>query len=99
MKQLVESVQKRLGDLVDPETGLTFSEMRLIKRVTETEPGVVKVDFSPTSPICPIALQLAIEIKKAALEIENVRNALVYCRGHMMEQKINDLINSGGPDV
>lgn len=99
MKQLVESVQKRLGDLVDPETGLTFSEMRLIKKVTEAEPGVMRVEFSPTSPICPIALKLAIEIKKAALEIENVRNALVYCRGHVMEESINDWVNSEGADI
>ncbi|MFQ5759020.1 MAG: iron-sulfur cluster assembly protein, partial [Candidatus Bathyarchaeia archaeon] len=34
--------------VVDPETGLTFDEMKMIKDVKEQESGVVKVDFVPS---------------------------------------------------
>jgi len=86
-------VREAVGKVVDPETGLTFAEMRLIASVTEEELGVVKVDFIPSSPFCPIAFKLAMDVKNAALKVTGVKKALVYCRGHMMEQKISDMVN------
>lgn len=81
-----------VGKLVDPETGLTFAEMHMITNVEE-EPSVVKVDFIPSSPFCPIAFKLAMDIKNAVLKIAGVKKAHVYCRGHMMEQQINEMVN------
>ena len=86
-------MREAVGKVVDPETGLTFAEMRLIASVTEEELGVVKVDFIPSSPFCPIAFKLAMDVKNAALKVTGVKKALVYCRGHMMEQKISDMVN------
>jgi len=86
-------VREVVGKLVDPETGLTFAEMHMITNVEEAEPGVVKVDFVPSSPFCPIAFKLAMDIKNATLKIAGVKKARVYCRGHMMEQQINEMVN------
>ncbi len=82
-----------VGRVVDPETGLTFAEMQMITSVKEEEPGVVKVEFIPSSPFCPIAFKLAMDVKNAALKVAGVKKALVYCRGHMMEQQINEMTN------
>ena len=82
-----------VGKLVDPETGLTFAEMHMITNVEEEESSVVKIDFIPSSPFCPIAFKLAMDIKNAALKIADVKKARVYCRGHMMEQQINEMVN------
>lgn len=98
MKNLVEIVRENVGELVDPETGLTFSEMRLIQDAREIAQGVVRVDFKPSSPICPIALKMAMNIKETVLGIEGVREAFVYCHGHMIEQTINDLVNPQAAD-
>jgi len=86
-------VREVVGKLVDPETGLTFAEMHMITNVEEEGPSVVKVDFVPSSPFCPIAFKLAMDIKNAALKIAGVKKALVHCRGHMMEQQINEMVN------
>jgi len=93
LTELEDRVREAVGKVVDPETGLTFAEMRLIASVTEEELGVVKVDFIPSSPFCPIAFKLAMDVKNAALKVTGVKKALVYCRGHMMEQKISDMVN------
>ena len=93
LTDLEDSVREAVGKLVDPETGLTFAEMHLIAEVKEEEPGVVKVDFVPSSPFCPIAFKLAMDVKSAALKVANVKKIFVYCRGHMMEQQINDMVN------
>jgi len=93
LTDLEDKVREAVGKVVDPETGLTFAEMHMITNVKEEEPGAVKVDFVPSSPFCPIAFKLAMDIKNAALKVVGVNNAFVYCRGHMMEQQINEMVN------
>ena len=92
---LASKVESEVKRVVDPETGLTLGEMGLVKSVKEVEPGVVRVDFAPSSPYCPIALKLAMDIKRAAENVGGVKKALVYCRGHIMEDAINRVVNKG----
>jgi len=94
MTKLETRVLAEIEKIVDFETGLTFSEMKMIRLVKETEPGVVRIDFTPTSPVCPIATSLAIEVKNRAENIEGVKKAIVYVRGHIMEQEINERVNN-----
>jgi len=90
---LEDDVREAVGKVVDPETGLTFAEMQMITNVKEEEPGVVNVDFIPSSPFCPIAFKLAMEVKNAAMTVAGIKKVLVHCRGHMMEQQINEMVN------
>ena len=94
MTKLENKVLSEIEKIVDFETGLTFSEMKMIRLVKETEPGVVRVEFTPTSPVCPMATKLAIEVKDRAENIEGVKKAIVYVRGHIMEQEINERVNN-----
>lgn len=93
MTQLENDVRKEVGKVQDPETGQTFEEMQMIESVKENEPGVVTVEFVPTSPFCPIAFKLAADLKEAAKSVQGVKKAIVYCRGHAMEQQINEMTN------
>jgi metal-sulfur cluster biosynthetic enzyme len=93
LTELEDKVREAVGQVIDPETGLTFAEMQLIANVKEEEPGLVKVDFIPSSPFCPIAFKLAMDVKNAASKVAGVNKVLVYCRGHMMEQQINESVN------
>jgi len=93
LNELENKVLEAVGKVIDPETGLTFAEMNMIKSIEEEEPGVVKIEFIPSSPFCPIAFKLAMDIKREALKVQGVKKALVYCRGHMMEKQINEATN------
>jgi len=93
LKELEDKVRDAVGQVVDPETGMTFAQMQMITNVKEEEPGVFKVEFIPSSPFCPIAFKLATDIKNAALTVAGVKKARIYCRGHMMEQQINEMTN------
>ena len=93
MTELETKVREEVGKVQDPETGLTFAEMQMITNVKQEESGVVKVEFVPTSPFCPIAFKLASDIKNAAKKVPGVKKAVVYCRGHVMEQQINEMTN------
>jgi len=93
LTELEDKVREAVGQVVDPETGLTFAEMQMITNVKEEESGIVKVEFIPSSPFCPIAFKLSMDIKSAAMKVAGVKKALIYCRGHMMEQQINEMTN------
>jgi metal-sulfur cluster biosynthetic enzyme len=94
MSTLIENVTRRVKSLVDPETGLTFGDMDLIRKVEEREPGIVSIEFIPTSAYCPIAFKFATDIKKAALETPGVKKVTVYVRGHALEDTINRMVNA-----
>ena len=93
MTELEDKVREEVGKVQDPETGMTFAEMQMITNVKEEEPGVVKVEFVPSSPFCPIAFKLASDLKNAAKKVPGVKKASVYCRGHVLEQQINEMTN------
>jgi metal-sulfur cluster biosynthetic enzyme len=93
LTEIEDKVREAVGQVVDPETGMTFADMQMITSVKEEGAGVVKVEFVPSSPFCPIAFRLAVDIKNAAKKVPGVKKALVYCRGHTMEQQINDMTN------
>ena len=93
LTKIEDGVRAEVESLIDPETGMTFGDMKLVRSVTEQEDGVVKIEFVPTSPYCPIAFKFAMDIKKAASKVEGVKKALVYCRGHAMEEAINKTTN------
>jgi metal-sulfur cluster biosynthetic enzyme len=93
MTELENKVKEAVGQIVDPETGMTFGEMQMITSVKEEEQGSVKVEFVPSSPFCPIAFKLSMDIKNAALKVSGVKKATIFCRGHTMEQQINEMTN------
>jgi metal-sulfur cluster biosynthetic enzyme len=93
MTQLEEQVRKQVGNVHDPETGQTFEEMQMIHSVKETAPGNITVEFVPTSPFCPIAFKLAVDVREAAKKVPGVEKAVILCRGHAMEQQINEMTN------
>jgi metal-sulfur cluster biosynthetic enzyme len=93
MTELENKVKEAVGQIVDPETGMTFGEMQMITSVKEEEQGSVKIEFVPSSPFCPIAFKLSMDIKNAALKVPGVKKATIFCRGHTMEQQINEMTN------
>lgn len=93
MSDLENKVRAEVGKVQDPETGQSFDEMQMIQSVKETEPGVVTVEFVPTSPFCPIAFKLSSDLREAAQSVPGVKKAVIFCRGHAMEDQINEMTN------
>jgi len=67
---LRERVLSRLVQVIDPETGVDVLRMRLIEDLSVDEDGTVRYKFRPSSPLCPIAVTLALEIKRAVAEVQ-----------------------------
>ena len=93
MGSLEERVKAEVEKVIDPETGLTFGQMEMIKSLKEVEPGVVRIEFVPSSPFCPIAFKLAMDVRRTAERVEGVKRAYVYCQGHIMKEAIDRMVN------
>jgi metal-sulfur cluster biosynthetic enzyme len=72
MEELQKAILERLARVIDPETGVDVVRMRLIEDLTVDEKGYVSYKFRPSSPLCPIAVPLSLDIQHAVAEVEGV---------------------------
>lgn len=85
-------MKQRLKMVIDPETGLDVVEMDLVRNLTTSEDGRVRVEFRPSSFVCPLALDLAQEIQRSLREIEGVKSVRVEVTDCMWAAEINKAI-------
>ena len=64
-----DDVQEALTNVIDPELGLDFVELGLIYDV-EVEGGDVFINFTLTSPGCPIGPQVAEQMEEFVGELD-----------------------------
>lgn len=81
-------VISNLKEIVDPHTNISVYDMGLISELKVTKDSV-SLTFRPTSPFCPLGVQLAHNIKRRLLGINGVKKANVKVAGHIQEQMIN----------
>jgi len=84
-----EAIVEKLKTIIDPHTGQSMYDMGLISDL-KVEGGEVSLTFEPSSPYCPIGVQLAQAIKNGVESVEGVEKVLVTVRGHVMADKINE---------
>ena len=97
MTELENQVRTEVERILDPETGMTFGQMKMIREIIEDSPGAVRIEYVPTSPFCPIAFKFSMDIKNIANKVAGVKKALVYVQGHTMEKTINQMVNKEEP--
>ena len=90
---LRERVLSRLVEVIDPETGVNVLRMRLIEDLSVDEDGTVRYKFRPSSPLCPIAVTLALDIKRAVAEVEGVTRQEIEVVGYMGADELNALLS------
>lgn len=92
-EQLREATLARLTKIIDPETGVDIIRMRLIEGLTVDEQGCVSYTFRPSSPLCPMAVPLAIEIRRAVRETPGVTSQAVQVEGYVRSDELTTLLH------
>jgi metal-sulfur cluster biosynthetic enzyme len=90
---LQEAIIERLRTVIDPETNADVIRMRLIKDLEIHPEGLVSYTFQPSSPLCPIAVFLATQIKQAIAEVAGVIAQEIKVEGYIAEEELTKLIN------
>ena len=94
---LREKILLRLVDVIDPETGEDALRMQLVRNLNADEQtGLVSYCFRPSSPLCPIAHSLAVDIKHAIAEVQGVNDQEIDVEGYVRAVELKDLINRDG---
>jgi metal-sulfur cluster biosynthetic enzyme len=67
----VDDVEEALANVIDPELGLDFVELGLVYGI-EVDGGKVDIEFTLTSPGCPIGPQVSDQMVEFVGELEGV---------------------------
>lgn len=97
-RTMEQAVINQLQRVVDPETGVDVVRMRLIEDLTVDEMGTVRYRFRPSSPLCPLAVTLALQIKEAVAQVEGVTRQEVEVVGYVGARALNALLQEGEKD-
>lgn len=81
-----------LSNVIDPETGADVLRMRLVLDLKVSPDGVISYIFRPSSPLCPIALPLVLEIIEAIKPIEGVTDQQVTIIDYMGADELNKIL-------
>ena len=93
LEQLRVAVLQRLGQVIDPETGVDVVRMRLIEDLQVDETGRVSYPFRPSSPLCPLAIPLAIEIRRVVAATPGVTRQAMRVEGYVGSAELNALLD------
>jgi metal-sulfur cluster biosynthetic enzyme len=88
-----DAIISALKTVVDPHTGMNVYDMGLISEL-EAQGESVKLTFMPTSPFCPVGVELARSIREAVLLVEGVEGCEVKVVGHVKADEINRAVNA-----
>jgi len=94
---LQEAIVERLRTVIDPETNADVVRMRLVENLTVDDKGQVAYTFRPSSPLCPIALVLALLIRQAVAEVPGVAGQRVMVEGYVEAEALTELLNTLTP--
>tara|TARA_B100001989_G_scaffold102899_1_gene71961 strand:- start:1180 stop:1482 length:303 start_codon:yes stop_codon:yes gene_type:complete len=71
-----EGVMDALSEVIDPEMGISVTDLGLIYGVTNQE-GHLEVTMTLTSPGCPVAPEIMAAVHRAALSVDEVESVHV----------------------
>jgi metal-sulfur cluster biosynthetic enzyme len=90
--ELRERILDRLRSVIDPETGADVVRMRLVQGLEVDDEGVVRYTFQPSSPLCPLAVTLALQIKQVVTSVPGVAGQEISIDGYVGAEGLSELL-------
>lgn len=91
---LLRALVDRLTTVVDPETGENVIRMQLVQNLQVSDEGKVTYTFRPSSPLCPIAVPLALMIITAVGEVSGVTGQNMTVVDYIEADKLNEILKT-----
>ncbi len=93
-KDVRDEVINALQKVMDPETGADVVRMGLILDLEIDQNGTASYIFRPSSPLCPIALPLVLEIIEAIKNVDGVTDQKVTVKDYIGADELNKILAS-----
>jgi metal-sulfur cluster biosynthetic enzyme len=91
---LLRALVEKLTTVVDPETGENVIRMQLVQNLQISDDGKVTYTFRPSSPLCPIAVPLALMIITAVGEVSGVTGQNMTVIDYIEADKLNEILKT-----
>jgi metal-sulfur cluster biosynthetic enzyme len=91
--EIRQGIIESLKNVIDPETNADVIRMRLVTDLAVGPNGQVSYTFQPSSPLCPIAFFLLVQIKQAVSEVSGVTAQKITVTGYLAAEQLTELIN------
>lgn len=91
---LEKSVIEKLSTVIDPETGVDVMRMKLVMDLAIDENGKASYILRPSSPLCPLAVPLAMMIIKAINEVEDITGQSITVVDYVDAEKLNEILRA-----
>ena len=91
---LEKAVIEKLTKVLDPETGVDVVRMKLVMDLRIDKNGKATYIFRPSSPLCPIAVPLAMMIIQAIKEVEGITGQSITVVDYVEAEKLNEMLRS-----
>jgi len=91
---LYQKVIEALRNVIDPETGADVIRMGLVLDLNIHEDGTAEYIFRPSSPLCPIALSLVLEIIEAIKSVDGIMDQKVSIVDYVGADELNKILAS-----
>ena len=90
-EELEKEIIEALKNVNDPETNINVYDMDLIRDL-KVENGKTSLKFSPSSNVCPLAIQLAFNIKRAVESVKGVNRVDLTVTNYVAADRLNELL-------
>ena len=77
MQEVGEKAVEKICQIYDPEVPVNIYELGLIYDIQVSDEGDVEIEMTLTSPNCPVAETLPVEVEERVKIVEEVRNVKV----------------------
>lgn len=91
---LMQAVNNRLSLVLDPETGIDVIRMGLVRDMQIDAKGNIMYTFRPSSPICPIAVPLALSIIQAISEVPGISRQGISVVDYIQSDELTKTLKS-----
>lgn len=92
-EELRLAILEKLSKVIDPETGADVVRMKLIENLLVDATGQVSYTIRPSSPLCPIAVYLAVQVKMTVASVPGVTAQKITVTNYIQFEKLTELIN------
>ena len=92
--KLQDMVIEKLSNVIDPETSISVIRMHLVEDIQIDENEKITYSFRPSSPLCPIAVPLALEIIQAVRAVPGITGQAITVVDYLQADLLNEMLKS-----
>jgi metal-sulfur cluster biosynthetic enzyme len=94
ISNLQQAVIEKLRTVIDPETNVDVVRMQLVQNISIDSMGKVTYTFRPSSPLCPIAVPLALGIIEAVSEVPGITGQSITVVDYIQADTLNEILKT-----